>query len=90
MFGMSGVIIESRAVGKIGNEARVERPIEMQNVAADIEPLDIGNKGFKGREPRTVLFASGFVNVGPVFPANNMYEHEQYFRTDRYNLVRRQ
>ena len=79
MFGMIGVMFESGPVGKMGDEARVERAVEMQNICPDIKAIDVFDQERQTTELYSVIFACLFVNIGIIFPANDMDKHRAIF-----------
>ena len=79
MFGMIGVMVESGAVGKMCDEAGVERTFEMQNIGPDIKALDIRNQRWQAAQLCSVLLACLFAGLRFIFPANDMDKHTAIF-----------
>ena len=75
MLGMVRVEIQRLTVGIFRDETCVERPLEMQNIAADFEALDVRDHTGKGPQSGDVIIALVRRRFRPVLPANNMDEH---------------
>ena len=80
---VTGVMIESRPVRKINHEAGVERAVEMQNIGTYVKAHDIRYRRWQFAQSAAMIVACRRVGHSLIFPANDMYQHKFYFRTNR-------
>lgn len=75
VFGMNRVGVERGAVAKDRDEPRVVRARQIERVEADQETLYPRDDVGETPEQRDVLFAQSLLDIGAIFPDDNMSQH---------------
>lgn len=75
VFGMNGVGIEARAVSEDDDDAGVVRSWQPQYVEASRQAHDLWDCVSQAAQQSHVLFANFVLNVGAIFPDNNVCQH---------------
>ena len=88
MVRMGDVSLEAGPVSEFGDEPCVERPVMVQNIFSDLERNYLRYNANQCPQKPPMFGADSSGNFGLIFPANDMYQHWSYFRTEALSFSR--